>query len=77
MCSLCEENNGEMLSCQDCGRLICFDVEANQGDDIIRSAYVTSSGDLFCDFCGRRYDEAEQQMMEAEAAYFPYDPMDI
>lgn len=59
MCKeLCETSeNGEMAACQDCGCLICFDVEC--GDDVIRPAYVTSSGDLFCDRCGSRMDREE------------------
>jgi len=47
MCDMCDENEGDFESCQDCGKLICFDVEV--GDDVLRPAYVTSSGDLFCD----------------------------
>lgn len=58
MCDLCDENGGEYTSCQDCGRLICFDVEA--ADDIVRRAYFTQSGDLFCSHCGSQYD-AEQE----------------
>lgn len=54
MCYLCENNGGEYQGCQDCGRLICFDIK--QGDDVIAPAYVTESGDLFCDSCGREYD---------------------
>lgn len=52
-------------SCQDCGRLICFDVE--QDDDILAAAYVTAAGDLFCRPCGREMDEAEEAL-EAEEA---------
>jgi len=71
MCWMCDENDGEMIGCQDCGRLICFDVET--GDDIVRPAYVTASGDVFCDIHGSQYDEAEEQMIEDEACYFPED----
>lgn len=57
MCKeLCEDYGGK--SCQDCGKLICFDVK--HGDDILRPAYVTESGDLFCDRCGPAYDEEER-----------------
>lgn len=61
MCDLCNEFDGAdlMQSCQDCGCLICFDVE--NGDDVLRSAYVTASGDLFCDRCGREIDRLEQE----------------
>jgi len=57
MCELCDNTpeNEPPPSCQDCGRLICFDIEAD--DDICARAYVTASGDLYCRRCGRRYDE--------------------
>jgi len=48
-----------MQSCQDCGCLICFDVES--GDDIIGPAYVTSSGDLYCRRCGSAHDRTEEE----------------
>lgn len=53
MCKeLCDlRPDGTMSRCQDCGLLICFDVE--NGDDVIRPAYVTEDGDVFCDQCGR------------------------
>jgi len=73
MCDMCDENGGDFESCQDCGKLICFDVEV--GDDVLRPAYVTSSGDLFCDRCGSRYDAEEERMAEEEADY--YDMEDI
>ena len=59
MCELCEELNGEPTSCQDCGCLICFDVEI--GDDILRPAYVTASGDLYCDECGQKHDQEDER----------------
>ena len=73
MCDMCDENKGDFESCQDCGKLICFDVKV--GDDVLRPAYVTSSGDLFCDRCGSRYDAEEERMAEEEADY--YDMEDI
>lgn len=66
MCDLCDQNNGEMESCQDCGRLICFDVKADSVD-VIDRAYVTQSGDLFCTRCGSKYDQAEE---DGEQDYF-------
>jgi hypothetical protein len=69
MCQLCDNNHGELDSCQDCGCLICFDIES--GDDVIRPAYVTASGDLFCDLHGRRHDQAAEQEAEEEAGYYP------
>lgn len=58
MCKeLCEEYDGQ--SCPDCGRLICFDTK--HGDDIMRPAYVTESGDLYCDRCGKDHDRAEEE----------------
>jgi len=68
MCDLCDENDGRMESCQDCGRLICFDVPANSVD-VIDRAYVTASGDLFCTRCGRNYD-ATEEAEENDAAEF-------
>lgn len=61
MCKeLCEQDEtGEMQSCPDCGKLICFDVK--NGDDIIRPAYVTASADLLCDLCGMAADRAEER----------------
>ncbi len=59
MCKeLCEiREDGEMSSCQDCGRLICFDIKTP--DDICRPAYVTESGDVYCDQCGRAQQRAD------------------
>ena len=63
MCDLCDDSGGEMESCQSCGCLICFD---DDGDDVIRPAYVTTSGDLFCSRCGRKHDQAEEEDEEDE-----------
>lgn len=65
MCDLCDKNDGEMQSCQDCGRLICFDESANSVD-VIDRAYVTASGDLFCTRCGSKYDQAEEEAEEED-----------
>lgn len=65
MCELCEQNDGEMCSCQDCGRLICYDEQPNN-IDVIDRAYVTMSGDLFCTRCGSRYDQEEEDSYEDE-----------
>jgi hypothetical protein len=62
MCELCEENGGEMIGCQDCGCSICYDVPA--GDDVIRRAYVTESGDLFCSQCGLANDRRQLELDE-------------
>lgn len=67
MCMICEENDGEMTNCQDCGRLICFD-EKGSGDDVIAPAYVTYSGDLFCLQCGKKHEEAEEERDCEESA---------
>jgi hypothetical protein len=77
MCDWCKENNGEALGCQQCGCMICWDVEPNQGDDILSRPFVTSSGDVYCSYCGRRMERAEQKAMEEEACYFPDDPYDL
>jgi hypothetical protein len=66
---MCEENPcKEMESCQGCGIQICFDV--TEGDDIVRPAYVTASGDLYCDRCGKQHDRDEDREIEDESAYF-------
>lgn len=57
MCWLCDDNDGEYVGCQDCGRLLCEDFGE---DDVASRPYVTASGDLFCARCGRQYDEAEE-----------------
>lgn len=59
MCYMCDTGDVGMESCQDCGCLICYDIDFD--DDVIRRAYVTTSGDLFCRRCGRKYDEAEEE----------------
>lgn len=65
MCELCDKSDdGSMESCQDCGRLICWDVET--GDDTIRPAYAAASADLYCDRCGSAHDRAEEGAMAEE-----------
>ncbi len=61
-----------MQSCQDCGRLICFD-EKPDSVDVIDRAYVTASGDLFCARCGSKYDAAEEEEREDDFYEPPYD----
>jgi hypothetical protein len=70
MCELCDKETGEEQSCQDCGRLICFDTE--DADDVCAPARVTMSGDLFCCFCARGHDEAEEAD-EEEREYWDQD----
>lgn len=65
MCELCDQNDGEYMSCQDCGRMICYDVTSSDFD-VIDRAYVTASGDLFCARCGSRYDQAEEEAYDDE-----------
>ena len=57
MCWLCDESEDGVVGCQDCGRIICFDIK--HGDDVCAPAYVTASGDLFCNRCGQQYDKEE------------------
>jgi hypothetical protein len=61
---MCKENDGEMESCQDCGISICFD--ANSSDDFERPAYVTESGDLFCDIHGHKHDREDEEAEDDE-----------
>ena len=58
MCTLCAPD-GTMASCQDCGVWICFELKGR--DDMMTPAYVTTSGDLFCDGCGPAYDLADEE----------------
>lgn len=69
MCYMCEENNGEMESCQECGIMICFDVEVE--DDVIAPAGVTASGDLFCRRHAAQYDREEE---EQDDEYMGWNP---
>lgn len=66
MCYMCEENNGEMEGCQDCGSMICFDIRRGGGDDVMSRAYVTNEGDLMCERCGSRYDRAAEKWDDVE-----------
>lgn len=69
MCYLCDENNGDYVSCQDCGVAICFD--AQPGDEYPEPAGVTASGDLFCLRHAIQYDEeAEENNWDDMDAYF-------
>lgn len=77
MCKeLCEDEDG--ASCPDCGKLICFDVKF--GDDIFRPAFVTSSGDLYCDRCGSAHERAEEEadddIWDDEPEHYPYEDGD-
>ncbi len=58
--------------CPDCGRLICFD--AKNGDDILRPAYITNSGELFCARCGTEYD-CEDELVEED--YYWNDELEL
>lgn len=71
MCELCDESEDGTVCCQDCGRIICFDI--NVSDDVTAPAYVTASGDLFCSRCGRRIDEEEEAAYENEYDDVEYD----
>jgi len=59
MCELCD-TDGSLTSCQDCGRLICFDIEPSN-IDVIDQAYTTMSGDLFCRGCGSAHDRRDEE----------------
>lgn len=54
-----------VICCQDCGTIIYWDDDMKEPvespDDISCPPYVTMSGDLFCSYCGRKYDEAEEE----------------
>ena len=68
MCWMCDESeDGLEQSCQDCGRLICFDTKAE--DDICAPAGASASGDLYCLSCARGHDEAEEEEYDEYAAF--------
>jgi hypothetical protein len=59
MCRICNESpTGEMETCPDCGRFICFD-QPPPGDDTVRTAAVTSGGDLYCLLCAIEHERIE------------------
>lgn len=70
MCYLCDENENGYESCQQCGRMICFDNKPNN-IDVVDRAYVTASGDLYCYRCGSSHDQEEEDF-EDEDGYDPY-----
>jgi hypothetical protein len=62
----------EDQSCPECGCMLL--VGEGCGDDICRPAYVTASGDLMCNRCGRRHDEAGEQQNDGDSDFFdPYE----
>jgi hypothetical protein len=69
-----ENDDNEIMYCQDCGCIIEWGLEG-PGDDIVRRAYVTASGDLFCSRCGREYDEEEERLADEEPYNGWEDPM--
>lgn len=71
MCELCDESEDGIVSCQDCGRTICFDNEPSN-IDVVDRAYVTSSGDLFCRRCGSQHDRSEEDEYDDYDDYYPY-----
>jgi hypothetical protein len=73
MCFMCEENNGEPIGCQDCGVMICLDIE--EGDDVLQPAGVTSSGDVYCLFHAMKNEEAAEEAWEEFGDYFEFDPL--
>jgi len=73
MCDWCDENGGDPQSCQNCGRMICWDQESGVGDDVITRPYVTAFGDVYCVRCGSRQDAEEEAEIDAEfGGYDPY-----
>lgn len=74
MCSLCEENDGEMECCQYCSKLVCFDVKF--GDDICQPACVTSGGDLACVRCASEIERDEEEREDYDY-YAPYPDWDV
>ena len=72
MCKeLCKSDDYE-ATCPDCGRMVCFDVV--NGDDIMRPAFVTSEGDLYCDRCGKSHERAIEVAEEEDCGEMDYDP---
>jgi hypothetical protein len=71
MCDICLKN-GEYAGCQHCGCLICF--YCKSGDDVLRPAAVSSSGDVYCDRCCKQVErEVEEEYIDDEGEkYLPY-----
>lgn len=56
-----------------CG-LEFLDWEDKNFDDVIAGPYVTTSGDLYCQRCGPRMDEEEEEAVDEDYPYdFDYD----
>lgn len=73
MCWLCEkygDTDNRYASCEHCGDLVCFDVKG-VGDDLVKPAYMSDSGQLLCKSCGRRFEEAEAERMAVEYGLDP------
>jgi hypothetical protein len=71
MCEKAEREGRGQETCQDCGRLICFDTKSE--DDASAPAFVTTSGDLFCRSCGMK-QEAAEMLGEDQAGAGDYYP---
>lgn len=71
MCDWCKENDGEPIGCQDCGVMLCWDITGF--DDVLSQPYVTSYGDVYCLRCGRRNQQAIEDMEEEEAEEYGWD----
>lgn len=71
MCKMCDDNDDEYVGCPECGRLICWDIDWEAGDDVIQRATATPGGDLVCRLCAIRIEAEEEKMYEDEMEYFP------
>ena len=69
MCEWCDENNGEPIGCQGCGRMICWDFDYCGMHDVLSRPYVTSSGDVYCYACGKSVEEEDYERVFGDELY--------
>lgn len=65
-------DDDEQEYCQQCGAMLDDDAP-RQSFDVVRRPYVTASGDLYCDVCGRAMDEEEERLMDEENEFSLWD----
>ena len=62
-------------TCLRCGKDF-LDFSSQGSDDLMASAAVTSSGDLMCINCARRYEDEEEERESEDADCYDYDEIE-